>query len=268
MRGKVLVNVLRAWLKEEDRNTIMDRLTMIRKQANILRPPEHKAADAIKLQDLEEIWKRCSRFKVEPRAAQALEILTVAFATTSRVAEIVALRVADVAPDGSRISVRTKTQAATCKRCIKHVGDTASLFPTEILRRRRERAALNGGDLLFTAEESGSTVLTSSEVTKDLKRLMRSIGMNRRVTAHSGRKGAAVTALLAGVPVPAIQALGAWKREDSLQAYLAKSVREQFSVMELVKPRRTTTEQGFGGGEEKRSDARNARAFNRSWSEN
>lgn len=209
-------------------------LKLLRREANIRNPPSLQAADALSLKDLLNIWDKSEQQRVDPSERQALEILTVAFATTSRVAEITALKIRDVAEDGSSISIRAKTYAQTCVKHMKHVGSGCGLYPTRILRERRARAILQGRTLLFSSREDKDAAITSSEVTAALKRLTRKLQLKCRVTAHSGRKGAAVTALLAGIPVVVIQAFGLWKGVESLQAYLGKAVRERFCILDLV----------------------------------
>lgn len=233
--GKVLLIVLRDILDLGQERKIRQELAILRKRGNIQIPPGRKAADAIRLKDLVNVWKLVEQQKVKPELRQALEILTVAFATTSRVAEIITLQVGDVSVDGSMIAVRTKTQAATWERYSKHVANSEGLFPTQILARRRSEAILESRTLIFTAPDTEGLALSSAQVTKSLRKLMKTLHIQQRITAHSGRKGAAVSALLAGVPVAAIQALGAWKSADSMQAYLAKAVREEFSVLDLLK---------------------------------
>ena len=165
---------------------------------------------------------------MDQKDLQAVEILTVAFATTSRVAEIVALSVNDVSDDGTCIAVRTKTFAHTWQKHVKRVSNGCGLAPVEILKKRRERALLLSRHLLFSKQESKDSPLIAADVTAALKRVARKVRMNCNITSHSGRKGAAVAALVAGVPIVVIQSLGLWKCLDSLQAYLGRAVEKVF----------------------------------------
>ena len=76
--------------------------------------------------------------------------------------------------------------------------------------------------------------IETTEVTVTLKSIARLLGMKCRITAHSARKGAAVSALLRGVPIPIIQAFGAWKSLESLQYYIGKAVREKLCWLDVV----------------------------------
>ena len=55
-----------------------------------------------------------------------------------------------------------------------------------------------------------------------------------RLTAHTARKGAAVEALMRGVPLPVIQALGGWKDLNTLQAYIGEAVRRTTSLIDIL----------------------------------
>ena len=96
---------------------------------------------------------------------------------------------------------------------------------------------------MFT-EKRGRPPSTAS-VTERLKRLTRKLGLAARITAHSARKGAAIEALLAGVPIPVIQALGGWRSADTLQAYVGEAVRRTIPLLRF-----------WGRGEEERAGGR------------
>lgn len=230
--GKTLLRILGNWLPPATQKELREDMWRLRHITNMNHPPRSQAADAVTLEDLRALNEYINEAGVSAIEITAVEVLTVAFATMSRVAEIVALEVDDVDRDGGAISIRAKTDAATNVRNRKKVVDGCGLYPREILRTRRARAVLGGRRLLF----HGGTysMLSSAQITNALKRICGKRHMAQRITAHSGRKGAAVAALLAGVPVIAIQGLGLWKCLDSLQAYLGKSVREQFGVLQLI----------------------------------
>lgn len=232
--GRILLGVFDAFIAPEMRTKYRQQLKVLRRDANILNPPMKHAADAVTLKDLCTLWRRAVHARLGARERQAIEVLTVAFATTSRVAEIVALTVDDVAEDGSRIVIRTKTFAQTWQKHAKKVGDGCGLAPTKILSERRHRAQLLSRNLLFSGLERRDVPLSSADITTALKKTVKKVHMGCRITSHSGRKGAAVTALLAGVPVVVIQSLGLWKCLDSLQAYLGNAVRERFCILDLV----------------------------------
>lgn len=233
--GRALLILVKPHLVEDEWKKVELSLKHLRRSANVLKPPVHKAADALRLKDLYELLDRSESKKLNRLEHQAIDILVVAFASLSRVAEIVALTVRDVSSDGECISIRAKTQAATCRRHVKHISDGRGLYPVEILRKYRLEAALNGRKLLFSGQQGEDTYISSSEVTQALKRLTLKLGIACRITSHSGRKGAAVAALLSGVPLVVIQSLGLWQCIDSLQAYVGKTLRENFCVLDFLK---------------------------------
>lgn len=67
-----------------------------------------------------------------------------------------------------------------------------------------------------------------------MRRVTKKLKMSCRITAHSGRKGAAVAVLLSGVPLVVIQSLGLWRCLDNLQAYLGEALRQQFGVLDFL----------------------------------
>lgn len=164
----------------------------------------------------------------------ALEVFIVAFATMSRVAEICALTVDDVSPEGDAISLRTKTFAKTCLRHVKRVANGCGLFPVNILLRRKMQAQLEGRKLIFSEQRSGDVPLSSASVTSALKQVCKKTRTSGRITSHSARKGAAVSTLMAGIPLVVIQSLGLWACADSLQSYLGRAVREKLGVLEII----------------------------------
>lgn len=95
----------------------------------------------------------------------------------------------------------------------------------------------SGRHLLFSHESAADVELTTAQISSAVARAAKKAGISTRVSSHSARKGAAVLALLSDVPVVAIQGLGLWKCMDSLQAYLGRAIRENFSVLELVEGR-------------------------------
>ena len=132
------------------------------------------------------------------------------------------------------ISIRTKTNAGNQTRCTKKVSDWGPLVPSKILTVRRTRALESGRELIFSREPYGDIVLETAEITTTLKNIARRLDMHVRITAHSARKGAAVSALLHGVPITLIQAFGAWKSLESLQYYIGKAVRERLCWLDIL----------------------------------
>ena len=232
--GKTLLRILGNYMVEDRMKELRLKLRITRQKANNINPPLLQPADAVDVNELRILVRRSERVGLTHIERQAVEILVVAFAATSRVAEICALKVGDVGAGGSEIVVRTKTFASSGKRHIKKVSNGCGLYPTEILAKRRKEAVLGGRRLLFSASKIEDEQLSSSSITSALKRACKRTGIDHRITAHSGRKGAAVCALFAGIPLVVIQSLGLWANIDSLQAYLGKAVREKYGVLGLL----------------------------------
>ena len=232
--GRTLLRLFEPYLTSIDTDRLMALLKKLRRNANQTNPPIRKAADALKLRDLHHMLESPEYPKLSPWEKQAIDILLVAFATMSRVAEIIALTTRDVAADGHYISIRAKTYASTCQRHEKRVSNAQGLYPTRVLRKQRAEAILQGRSLLYSGRRGKDVPITSSEVTQALKRATKKLKMSCRITAHSGRKGAAVAVLLSGAPLVVIQSLGLWRCLDSLQAYLGGALRQQFGVLDLL----------------------------------
>ena len=233
--GSILLRAAANHISEIELKYMKTSLKTLRQRANQSNPPSQQAADAVTLEDLHKLLKKVEGVRMNSVEAQSLEIFIIAFATTSRVAEICALTVRDTNTEGSAISIRTKTFASTCQRHIKKVGDGCGLFPKEILGRRRRQALLEGRKLLFSESRTEDKQLTSAAVTTALKRICKKAKVEARITSHSARKGSAVSALISGIPVVVIQSFGMWACLDSLQAYLGRAVRERFNILELIK---------------------------------
>ena len=234
MIGRTLVRLFGAYLTDIEKDRLGHVLKRLRRAANQTNPPTKKAADALKLGDIYHMLKSPEYLRLSCWERESVDILLIAFVTLSRVAEIITLTVRDVAESGQYISVRAKTYAATCQRHVKKVSDALGLYPTRILRKQRAQAILNGRTLLYSGEPGRDVPVTSSDVTNALRRVTNKMNMICRITAHSGRKGAAVAAVLAEVPLVVVQSLGLWRCIDSLQAYLGEALRQEFCVLDLL----------------------------------
>ena len=232
--GRILFGIFERYVNPEDLERDRTQLRVLRRDANMSNPPTQHAADALKLRDLRKILEQMDEVHLTQTELQAVEILTVAFATISRVAEIAALRIIDVPENCRSISIRTKTCAKTWQMHVKRVSDGCGLDPTRILRERRVSAKRYARNLLFSRSDTEDLQFTSTEVTKALKRVAEKMHLRCNITSHSGRKGAAVAGLVAGVPITVIQALGAWKCLESMQSYLGKAIRENYGILELL----------------------------------
>lgn len=232
--GRILFGMFERYLEPEDLERDRTQLEVLRRDANMSNPPTQHAADALKLRDLQKILERIERVQITPVELQAVEILTIAFATISRVAEIAALKISDVPENCQCISIRTKTCAKTWQRHVKRVSDGCGLDPTRVLKERRMNAKRYARSLLFSCSDTEDLQFTSAEVTKALKRVAKKVQLRCKLTSHSARKGAAVAALVAGVPIAVIQALGAWKCLESMQSYLGRAIRENYGILEIL----------------------------------
>lgn len=89
--GRIPMNLLGPWVLEEDKKSLEILRRVLRREANIANPPQIQAADAMRMEDLLELWKRSSKIKWGGKELMALEVLTIAFSSISRVAEILGL---------------------------------------------------------------------------------------------------------------------------------------------------------------------------------
>lgn len=237
---RALLLILRAHISNERRLRILSELPLLRKRANALRPPRAQAAEAVCLETLKELVWRAGQTRLSREERQALDIFQIAFVTVSRVGEIAALCAAHVAEDGAAISIRPKTLASTGRRLEKVVTNTEGLATADILREYRRRAVEQGRARLFVGRDG--EVPSTAAITRGLKKASRRLGFTQRITSHSARKGAAVEAILAGVPLPVVQALGAWRDINSLQAYIGESVRRSTALLSILGKHRAAGE--------------------------
>lgn len=244
-----LLKTLRNSISQEKEERIRAMLPLLRREANRKNPPGQQAAEAISLDMLRELMERARQAKLTKMERQALDIFLVAFESMSRVGEIAALQVEEVAADGRTILVRPKTGAKTWLKLMKRVSDTRGFNAAERLVHYRRQAIRRGKKSLFRGRNN--KVLETATITSYLRRLSRKLGCGARITSHSARKGAAVEALKAGVPLPVIQALGAWKDQNSMQAYIGEAVRRSTSLMEVIDvERRSINKDEFRGKKE------------------
>ena len=236
--------VLRTWkilkaslikdLPGNDLEMLEQRIQLLRRDANVRHPVEYRAADAIRMEDLNNIMAQLQYTKLSYKERTAIEILCVAFPTMSRVAEISALTVDDIFDGGKIISIRPKTLAKTCKRQVKKLTDMGFIKAATFVQRRRDTTIRKGRQVLFSAKENKDEPMSSSVVSTLLKGIMKKIKSVKRVTAHSARKGAAVEALLSGLPIVTIQSFGGWQDMRTLERYLGDSLRRNVAWMDLL----------------------------------
>ena len=237
--------VLRTWrilravfhrdLQIQETERLEQCVQILRRDANMRHPVKYRAADAIRLKELNNVMAQLQYVKLSYREQTAIEVLCVAFATMSRVAEISALTVDDIFDGGRTISIRPKTLARTCKRQVKRVADIGFIRASTFVEQRRNTAIRKGRRILFSSRRNTDDPISSSAVSGLLKKLMKKIRCSKRVTAHSARKGAAVEALLSGLPVVTIQSFGGWKDMGTLERYLGDSLRRNVAWVDLLR---------------------------------
>lgn len=233
--AKALLRAKGGSMSEEEKKGLLEKAKLASREANGRHIISPKAADALPLEKLREFTIGAKRLPyIPPAEAIALDALVVAFSTLSRTGEILALTTADVAEDGSEISIRAKMDARTGRRHLKAVKDAAGLAPASILRARRKAALSREPSWLFPSTWHKGEAMATSEATKALGSLAKRVGLDCRVTAHGGRKGGAVEAVMAGMPVVAVQAYGLWKQQDSLLDYVGPSIRRQLPFLSTL----------------------------------
>lgn len=232
---RILRAVFQKDLPVQETEVLEQRVQILRRDANVRHPVKYRAADAIRLKDLNDLMAQLQYVKLSYGEQTAVEILCVAFATMSRVAEISALTVDDVFDGGRTISIRPKTQARTCKRQVKRVTDIGFIRAATFVEQRRNTAIRKGRRILFSSRRNADSPISSSAVSGLLKKIMKKIRSTRRVTAHSARKGAAVEALLSGLPVVTIQSFGGWQDMGTLERYLGDSLRRNVAWVDLLR---------------------------------
>jgi integrase len=161
----------------------------------------------------------------ELRDLRAKALITVAYSTLARRAELTALRVQDVTfnteSDGT-VTLKTKG------------GDHKERYLAPEARNALEnwltQAQIKEGPIFRRLESSGrvgSRALTSAEVARTFKRIATLIGLDptrptARISAHSTRIGAAQDLTAAGAALPEIMIAGGWKSPQMPAHYARK----------------------------------------------
>ena len=227
-----LLRLLGNHLSNKKKGDIKAVLPIWRRKANMRHPPKRKAANAIRLQALKVLLRKARKRKITKSERRALDIFLIAFVTMSRTKEITALRVKDVQEGSTAIDVRTKTMAKTWLKLRKRVSNARGLRAREALEHYKKDAIEKGKKGLFLNKKNKS--IGTPQVSWQLRKIAAKVGFKERISAHSARKGAAVEAVLAGIPLPVVQALGAWKNIDSLQAYIGDALRGTMPWLDAI----------------------------------
>ena len=118
----------------------------------------------------------------------------------------------------------------TCQGSI----DGEGVFTIGILVDRRQKALKREDRSLFPSTRAAGRAMDSKEATHGLQLLVKHLKLPYRVSSHSARKGAATEAVLAGLPLVAIQAYGLWKEAGSLQKYVGEALRQRFPFLDAL----------------------------------
>lgn len=233
--ARSLLRIMERHLEARKREAIERVLPILRREANQRRPPKSQAAEAVSMTTLKRLVERARRDKLSKGERQAIDMFLIAYVTMSRMGEIAALEVENVAADGNTISVRPKTGAKTWLRLTKCVPSARGLRAAERLQHHREAAKRERRKLLFPGQDG--KLQATAAITARLRRASKKLGIGERITSHSARKGAAVEAVLQGVPLPVVQALGGWRDLNTLQAYIGEAIRRSTSLMQILEGR-------------------------------
>lgn len=232
--GCLLAALFKKDLSESERNELRIYTKILRQRANKLHTPVLRAASALRLRDLLSIIRRAQTCKLTRNEKQAIDIIIVAFCTLSRAFEVATLTVDHVAEDGSYVVVRPKTAAQQWEQYKKCVLDMGGVRPASILNGWRDEAINKGRKHLFAWTKEGDSPPKTHQITSALKTAIKKLGIGKRITAHSARKGAAVELLLNGAPISVIRAWGIWAQLESLEAYLGRTIREEVPVLRFM----------------------------------
>ena len=101
---KILRFFFRSDIQQDELTALDNIVQVLRMCANQRNPVKQRAADAVSLRELNDIMKKAQYIKLSRKEKCALEILSIAFVTMSRVAEICALEVRDIGVNGETLS--------------------------------------------------------------------------------------------------------------------------------------------------------------------
>ena len=230
---KLLLRCFKDQLTSQQEGHLRQVGKLVTKEANLINPSKQQAAVAIRLEELHRLVTEAKKVQLTHLEQLALEILVISFCSVSRGHEIADLQVEDVEEDGKSVWILPKTHGKEGLKVKKTIKGDRILHPVKFLKERRKRAVEKGKKFLFRASDRMDTGMTTDVISNALKDLAGKMGLELRVTAHSARKGAATEAILKGIPDSVVMALGVWKQADSLQNYVADSIRTQSPLLSL-----------------------------------
>ncbi len=159
-----------------------------------------------------------------PRDLRAKAMISVAYSTMARRAELIGIRVEDVtaSPDGDgTVTLRTKGGAIQ----ERYLAAEAS----KALRAWLITADIRSGPVFLSLRSDGSTgpvPITSAEVARTFKRIGRLLGLDAeailQISGHSTRIGATQDLTMAGAALPEIMAAGGWRSPGMPARYARK----------------------------------------------
>jgi integrase len=159
-----------------------------------------------------------------PRDLRAKAMISVAYSTMARRAELVGIRVEDLSPgldgDGT-VTLRTKGGAIQ-ERYLAREARVA-------IEEWRRAMKIKKGPVFLALKRDGSVdskPITSAEVARTFKRIAKCIGLDadaaRTISGHSTRIGAAQDLTTAGAALPEIMAAGGWRSPGMPARYARK----------------------------------------------
>jgi integrase len=172
-----------------------------------------------------------------PRDLRAKALVSVAYSTMARRAELVGIRVEDitVSPDGDgTVTLRTKG-GAVHERYL-------ALEAKDALQSWLKAVRIKEGPVFRGLSRDGSITpgaITSAEVARTFKRIGRTLGLSSeetlRISGHSTRIGAAQDLTMAGAALPEIMAAGGWQSPGMPARYARKLDARNGAMRDLLR---------------------------------
>jgi len=159
-----------------------------------------------------------------PRDLRAKAMISVAYSTMARRAELVGIRVEDISPgidgDGT-VTLRTKGGAIQERYLAREARSAVEEW--------RQAMKIKKGPVFLAIERDGligAKPITSAEVARTFKRIAKLIGLDAvaagNISGHSTRIGAAQDLTQAGAALPEIMAAGGWRSPGMPARYARK----------------------------------------------
>ena len=196
----------------------------------IQRPVESLTEDEVRALVVFVARARALRFGTHRTAILLLFLID----TGARVGEALGLRLDDLSlPDGQAIIRARKTHSVRAAP----ISPALRRHLVSYLRRRIEHLRARGAadcGLVFCCEHGGSWSVGGAE--RGCRTVARLAGIRRGVHPHLLRHTFAVLSLVNGAPLPAVMALGGWRRLSTVQRYTAMSARQLAGIQAASSP--------------------------------